>query len=354
MMQKKVQQDTSSVFDDLSGGLLITGADAKILYANESFVAPTGYAVAEVIGKNPRDLWGGHMSQAFYENLWKEISVKKKPFVQKFHNETKKHRSIEQENHIAPVLNSEGNVELYVEIEQRDTKNKSEFTKEFVELFSGGTPSMRDFSHWYYRWKGGSFDFFSIAGSLHELLYKQAIRPLQDRFASRYDDQTLVEEAKKDSGKFAALYEKYYDDIVYYFTPRVSGDSVLAADLAQDTFLRAFSYFENFRITNASYKTYLFRIAHNILVNYYRRQKTLSLESFDQIGDIITLPFEYSIFENLQSMQFLSETEKNVLILKYHEGFSCKEIAQMIGKSENAVKLSLSRARKKMRADMEN
>jgi len=112
--------------------------------------------------------------------------------------------------------------------------------------------------------------------------------------------------------------------------------------------MKAFMHLDSYRLTNASYKTYLFRIAHNLLVNYYRdsyNQKH-KYKAFDQVHNIVHETDKHFLWEH---MRVLSEVHQHVLRMKYYYGYSVREIAQAIGKSENAIKLHLSRARKQLK-----
>ena len=158
---------------------------------------------------------------------------------------------------------------------------------------------------------------------------------------------------QKDKEQFAALYKKYIDTIYNYFWYRVGHDHDVAEDLAQETFVRAYQALPNFKITGTSYVSYLLTIAHNLLVNYYRSPKPISIEATG-----VDVPQEiWSAIEtkdNISSMwraiQQLSTKERDILYLKYRKDYKVSEIAAIVGRSENAVKLVLSRARKKLAA----
>jgi RNA polymerase sigma-70 factor (ECF subfamily) len=133
----------------------------------------------------------------------------------------------------------------------------------------------------------------------------------------------------------------------------IQGNVEIAEDLTQDTFYRALRYLESFRPTNASYGTYLLRVAHNVLINYFRKKQFLALIDVDEtVADKAVDTCTLSEDTLWQSSKLLSN-ERRILSMKYQEGFSIHEIAAMLNKSENAVKLQLSRARKKLRNVLE-
>jgi RNA polymerase sigma-70 factor (ECF subfamily) len=132
----------------------------------------------------------------------------------------------------------------------------------------------------------------------------------------------------------------------------VGHDQDVAEDLAQETFVRAYKALPRFTAKGKTYLSYLLSIAHNLLVNYYRSPRPISIEATG-----VDVPEE--IWSNIETkdhiralwraIQQLPSTEKDILYLKYQKGYKVKEIAEIIGKSENAVKLSLSRTQKKLK-----
>lgn len=166
------------------------------------------------------------------------------------------------------------------------------------------------------------------------------------------EDVFLVKKAKEDPKNYEALYKKYAQKVFNYFWYRVGHQKEVAEDLLQETFLKAYKSLPKFNLRSYSYYSYLLAIAHNVLANYYRKPRPIPLDSLDNIPSQVTQLQEFNRKRNAellwQAMQRLSQVEKDILLLYYREEFSIKEIARVVGKSENAVKLILSRARKKL------
>ena len=159
----------------------------------------------------------------------------------------------------------------------------------------------------------------------------------------------IIEQAKL-KASFGFIYRNYAKKLYQYFWYRVGYRKSVAEDLTQETFVRAYQKFSQFENRGFSYLTYLMSIAHNQLVNYYRRTRPVSL---DQAGDIPveTTPkveTEMEIERLWQAVDDLTANEKDVMFMKYQREMSVREISQVMDKSENAVKLLLSRARKKL------
>ena len=123
-------------FDLISDHVVITDENANILYANKAVEQNTGFSRAEILGRNPADLWGNKMPKKFYEKMWQTIKVEKKPFVGEVQNIRKDGSRIWQELHITPILDEAGAVKFFVGIEPNiaGRKQKEQFRNEFVSI----------------------------------------------------------------------------------------------------------------------------------------------------------------------------------------------------------------------------
>ena len=92
-------------------------------------------------------------------------------------------------------------------------------------------------------------------------------------------DAELVKSAKRDKEQFEALYKRYIDKVYNYFWYRVGHDQDVAEDLAQETFVRAYQALSRFKVSEKSYLSYLLTIAHNLLVNHYRKPQPISIKA---------------------------------------------------------------------------
>lgn len=168
------------------------------------------------------------------------------------------------------------------------------------------------------------------------------------------EDIYLIEKSKENKDYFAFLYKKYYEKIFNYFWYRVGHQKEIAEDLLQETFFRAYEKLPGFKLRAYSYYSYLLTIAHNVLVNYYRKPQSdiISLESVVDVPSEITIDQEFDKKKNAEilwrAVQQLSDSQKDIVLLRYQKELSIKDIARIVKKSENAVKLILSRTRKKL------
>ncbi len=125
-----------NAFDLIGDHVVITDENANIIYANKAAEDATGFSAAEIIGKNPADLWGGHMPKEFYHNMWKTIKEDKKPFMGEIHNIKKDGKEVWQEIHIFPVLAEDGSVRYFIAVEPNITSKKraEELNGEFTSI----------------------------------------------------------------------------------------------------------------------------------------------------------------------------------------------------------------------------
>ncbi|HAO64857.1 TPA: hypothetical protein DCQ44_02645 [Candidatus Taylorbacteria bacterium] len=107
---------TSPTFDYIKDQVVITNTDGIILYVNEALEETTGYKKVEVIGKKP-SLWGGLMPKSFYELMWKKLRNEKKAIRVLITNKRKDGKMYDALLRISPILDTQGDVQMYVGIE---------------------------------------------------------------------------------------------------------------------------------------------------------------------------------------------------------------------------------------------
>ena len=167
-------------------------------------------------------------------------------------------------------------------------------------------------------------------------------------------DIKLVENAKKRPDDYEKLYKKYYGDVFNYIWYRVGHDRDLTEDLMQEVFVHAFSKLKKFQNKGYSYLTYLLKIAKNILVNYFKKKKPIiGIDNYQDIPIEITQNQKLDRkleAENLwKAVQNLSHNERDVILMHYKNNIKTKDIGIIIGKTTNAVKIILTRGRKKLK-----
>lgn len=345
------------VFSGARAAVLLSDTDGVALYANDAIERKTGFSLGEIIGRAPGKLWGGHMPRAFYEDLWKTIGSKHEPFVAALTNAKKSGEKYRELLAIAPIFGRHREAPRYylaLSVGQPVSGDEHErFERSFKDVFSGHARLSADESLQFVgdaigaRFAVPSVGECSLADAFKELF----VAPLESRFSARYEDKALVMAAKEDPERFQALYEKYRGTVAAYFMRHTYADRDMVEDLVQDTFYRGFFYLDGFRTMNASYGTYLLRIAHNVLINHFRKR-----QAFGLMEDVPQDHATESLFSEdvLWHSPYLSPIDQRVIAMKYREGYSLREIAGTLGVSENAAKLRISRARKKLRAALQD
>lgn len=139
--------------DSASDHVVITDAQGIVLYANAAVEQITGYSQQEVVGKKAggRDLWGGQMDDAFYNEMWKTIAVEKSVFAGEVTNRRKSGEQYVALASISPVIGKSGEVDFYVGIERDITKEKQidKAKSEFVSLASHQLRTPLSSINWY-------------------------------------------------------------------------------------------------------------------------------------------------------------------------------------------------------------
>lgn len=165
-------------------------------------------------------------------------------------------------------------------------------------------------------------------------------------------EQTLLRDARHDSGAFQELYAHYFPKVYAYIGWRI-GRVEDIEDIVADTFLSAVEDLNNFEWRgNGSFGAWLFRIARNKVSSFYRKEKReppeILLEELPEIPSGSLLPPDSA----LQKEQFaqlrrliatLSPRWQEVITLKFFAGLRNNQIAQMLGVGERTVAAYLSR-----------
>jgi len=158
-------------------------------------------------------------------------------------------------------------------------------------------------------------------------------------------DAALIARAKEDPEAFGILYQRYVAQIYRYLYYR-TGNREDAEDLTARTFYRALRRFPHYVDRGAPFTAWLYRIAHNVVVNWLRDRRrrpvvaletvTVSIEEEKDPHAVAEASEEKEIL--LQAVRRLPADRQELLILKFVEGMSNAEIAQVMGRSEGAIK----------------
>ncbi len=163
---------------------------------------------------------------------------------------------------------------------------------------------------------------------------------------NEYDQDMILDKAiQGDEEAFSILYQENVKKIYNYIYYR-TGNNHDAEDLTARVFQRALGHITKYQKTNVPFTAWLYRIAHNLVANWHRdnsRRKEVPIEEQVDLKQKSDVP-EREI-EKRQELEFLlkairklSNDRQMLLILKYVEDLSNKEIGDVMGKSEGAIK----------------
>lgn len=167
-------------------------------------------------------------------------------------------------------------------------------------------------------------------------------------------DEELIQEITRanDTHLFGVLYDRYAD-VVYNKCLSFIGSKEEAQDLTHDIFVKLFVKLKSFK-GDSKFSTWLYSFTYNHCVNYLQRevkgkkntytvQDEVKDETIDDVDDQSI--FEMKAEKLSQALQIISPQERAILLMKYQDDFSIKEIAQMNDLGESAVKMRLNRAK---------
>ena len=158
------------------------------------------------------------------------------------------------------------------------------------------------------------------------------------------DGEAMLEQVLNlDEQALAAVFDTYYVPIYRYIYHQI-GHVETAEDLAGEVFLRLLDRIREGRGPNRHLKAWLFRVAHNLVVDESRRAAHRDHESLDdsipvgrasveeQVQHAVTTQQAYDLLEELTPQQ------RSIIVLKYLEGMENAEVAHTLGLSIGAVK----------------
>lgn len=153
---------------------------------------------------------------------------------------------------------------------------------------------------------------------------------------------------QNDHDLFIEYYEQNKNKVLTYLMYRLNFNREISEDLLMDIVLKAYEKFNSFNDKKGSFKNWIFTIAHNRLVNYWRDEKKRKTEAADKVfmDEDVRESTERKIEKKMIGKIFSMMDEKNteLLTLKYINDFDNNEIAVITKKNEGAVRTALTRA----------
>jgi RNA polymerase sigma-70 factor (ECF subfamily) len=172
------------------------------------------------------------------------------------------------------------------------------------------------------------------------------------------EEEKLIKKAKTGEREaFGALYDKYAGVIYRYIFLRCGGEKALAEDITHEVFLNAWKNIANYDLRGVPFLGYLYKIARNSLTDHWRVKKTYAdiedvaesnlVAKDDGLENKID---EKEVLNKIKSILPLMEPSyQEIILMKFVEDFSNKEISVMLGKSEGAIRVMQHRAIKQLK-----
>jgi RNA polymerase sigma-70 factor (ECF subfamily) len=164
--------------------------------------------------------------------------------------------------------------------------------------------------------------------------------------AGEAEERRLIEAAQRDPARFVALYESNFA-LLYAYVARRVRDRVAAEDFTSEVFHKALANLPRFKWTGAPFAAWLFRIASNLIAERSKRaaREGNQVASLSEPVPGFGLPLGQKQLEELerqaQVIQLVAELprdQRRVLLMRFTEEKSIREIAGELGRSEGAIK----------------
>jgi RNA polymerase sigma-70 factor (ECF subfamily) len=157
--------------------------------------------------------------------------------------------------------------------------------------------------------------------------------------------------------QLSGLYEEYYDRIARYVYVHI-GNKEDAEDIAGEVFLKALKSLKSYQEQGVPMQGWLFRIAHNLTVDYLRKmnkRRTVPIDSValsgnDNPADAAEKNIEFELV--IEAMNQLTTEQREVINLRFFGELTSKEVSSILGKSDGAVREMQRAAIEKLRGIM--
>ena len=157
----------------------------------------------------------------------------------------------------------------------------------------------------------------------------------------------------EDHNAFGELVRRYQSPVRAFLTRLTRGDSHLADDLAQETFLKAWRRLNSFR-GNAKFSTWLFSIAFNEFRSAARKRYELSMDGFEEAPPetAATVPNSHLRLDLTEALKALNLNERAAILLCCQNGLSHDEAAEILDCPLGTVKTNILRGKEKLKRQL--
>ena len=165
------------------------------------------------------------------------------------------------------------------------------------------------------------------------------------------EEALLASAAAFDETALGELYDRY-ESRIYSYIFRRTGDATLAEDLTAQVFLKMLEAIRSSKAWHSSFSGWLYRIAHNAVIDYYRQRDRQQLVQLEDAVSVVAIDHNPVVIAetNMDANRLraaiarLTEEQADVIGLRFLEGYSISEVAIMMDKTEGSIKALQYRA----------
>ncbi|MDD2402340.1 MAG: sigma-70 family RNA polymerase sigma factor [Clostridia bacterium] len=162
------------------------------------------------------------------------------------------------------------------------------------------------------------------------------------------DEKELIARVKANKQVFVEIYDAHFHKIYKYIYYRTYNQAD-AEEITSKTFLLALENIENYEYRNIPIAVWLYRIASNAVIDFYRKNKqTLELDKIKNIEASEPSPEAIMLSKSegeqlICCMSKLPATQQQALVLRYRQNMTCREMSEVMDKTEGSIKQLLHR-----------
>lgn len=165
------------------------------------------------------------------------------------------------------------------------------------------------------------------------------------------DEELMLAVANGELKKLSIIFDRYHIRIYNFFNKMVQ-NKMVSEDLTQEVFIKVLKYRTSYK--NGNFTSWIYTIARNIFSSYYQKQKRERANIIED--DILSSNETLETSSNNEELDYLqksllrlNEKDRELIIMHRFQEIKYEQIAEIIGSTENAVKVKMHRALKKLK-----
>ena len=162
--------------------------------------------------------------------------------------------------------------------------------------------------------------------------------------------------------EFNKYYEEHMSQVYGYVYMRTNRDKSLAEDIVSEIFLKAIENFGQFDQKKGSFKSWIFQITKNYLIDYFRSNKNRASTPIEDLANELKDPSDTKqLAQNeiekeviIEAINTLPENKKELILLRYFSGYAYEEIAKITNDNENNTRVIIHRTLQDLKRKLEH